>query len=74
VDMSIAEFVYLVRWAEGVAIPLVPLVRYEKMPDSNVEALVFVDMIPTESGFYEYTSMLSSDRAKLEVTERQLAR
>lgn len=73
-DINIAEFVYWVRWAEGVAIPLVPLIRYEKLPDSNVEALLFVENVPTEPGFYEYSNMLGNDKSKLEVHERQLAR
>lgn len=72
--MHVLPFVYLVRWAEGVAIPLEPLVRYTRVPGTNVEGLVFLDNIPSRPGFYGYAPVNMEGQIHLEVTERQLAR
>lgn len=72
--MHVLPFVYLVRWAEGVAIPLEPLVRYTRVPGTNVEGLVFLDNVPSRPGFYGYAPVNMEGQIHLEVTERQLAR
>jgi hypothetical protein len=72
--IRVLPFVYLMRWAEGVAIPLEPLIRYVQVPGAFIDGLVFVDGVPSGPGFYAYTPVNQEGRIELEVTGRQLAR
>ncbi len=73
-DMQVEQFVYVARWTEGLAIPLEPLVRYVRIPGTNIDELVFLDQLPAGPGFYSYAPVNLEGQVQLDVTERQLAR
>jgi hypothetical protein len=72
--MPLGRFVYLVRWAEAVAVALEPLVRRARIPGAAADELVLAEAFPAAPGKLAYRAAAGPGRVELDVTERQLAR
>lgn len=72
VGLPLAHFVYMVRWAEALAVALEPFVRVVRMPGKSTDELVLIEVFPTGPGAYPYRAVTDDTRIELSVTAKQL--